>query len=134
MRTAALHQRGTGHREAMASPVWSAWNRSRGTSLGTVGTADSFAARLLGLHRRARPAAEGLWLVPCRGIQTVGMSRAIDAVFLDGGNRVVRVDALLRPGRIIWWVSGARSVLELPGGAVERSRTHIGDVIELVRP
>jgi uncharacterized protein len=116
----------------MRAAAWSAQNRSRGTFLGAVGTADSFVRRMLGLHARETSTRDGLWLVPCRGIQTIGMRRAIDVVFLDAANRVVRVDTGLPPGRIIWWVRRARSVLELPAGAAERSGTQIGDSIELV--
>ena len=47
---------------------------------------------------------------------------AIDAVFVDGGGRVVRVVENLRPWRIVAWARGARDCLELPSGSVGADR------------
>jgi uncharacterized protein len=107
-------------------------NRTRGTFLGVdIKRADRLGARLLGLYRhRSLSLGDGVWLVPCNNIQTVGMHHNIDAVFLDREYRVVRVYTGIKPGRVIWWVPRARSVLEIPAGAVESSETRVGDVIE----
>ena len=107
-------------------------NRTRGTFLGVdIKRADRLRARLLGLYRhRNLSLGDGIWLVPCNNIQTIGMKYSIDVVFLDAEHRVVRVFTHVKPGRVIWWVPGARSAVEVPAGAVESSETRPGDRIE----
>ena len=82
--------------------------------------ADTFFTRLRGLlFRRPLTAGEGLVLIPCSSIHTLGMSYTIDAVFLDADYRIVRVVRSLSPGKAKA-ASGARMVLELAdGGAVD---------------
>jgi uncharacterized protein len=106
-------------------------NRTRGTFLGVdVKRADAFRTRLLGLYRhRHLSLGDGVWLVPCKGVQTIGMRTAIDVVFLDAKQRVVRTYNYVRPGRVIWWVPGAHSALEVPAGAIGSSETRVGDSI-----
>jgi uncharacterized protein len=72
--------------------------------------------RVRGLLGRGRIAPDtGLWLRPCRSIHTVGMRFAIDAVVLDGRDRVVAVRTLT-PGRLLWPRMRARSVVEVVAG------------------
>ena len=79
----------------------------------------TFFGRGLGLmFRRELPAGEGMWITPCNGIHMFFMRFAIDAVFLDRRQRVVRVRAGLRPWRVVPLVLRAHSVLELPAGTV----------------
>lgn len=82
--------------------------------------------RGLGLMFRAALApGEGMWIAPCRGIHTFFMRFPIDAVFLDGRRRVVRLCPGLRPWRVVPIVLGAHGVLELPAGTV----AHLGLVV-----
>lgn len=93
--------------------------------------------RLKGLlGTRGLPEGDGLWIVPCRQVHTVGMRYAIDVVFLDEAGRVVDVVRGLAPGRFSRRVVEATSVLELPAGTVERSGLVPGAqlVIEQPRP
>jgi len=110
-----------------------AMNRERGTTLASrVERADTFLRRLRGL--RGRPALEegaGLWLVPCRGIHTRGMSFPIDALYLDRELRVIAIEQNLSPGRIASVLFRARTVLELPAGTARRTDTRVGDRIEI---
>jgi uncharacterized protein len=77
-------------------------------------------ARLRGLlGRSGLPSGEGLLLRPAGSIHTAFMRFAIDAVFLDGAGRVVKVASALRPWRAAACL-GARSVLELPAGEARR--------------
>lgn len=91
-----------------------------GSVVCTAGRADSFGRRGLGLLGRAglRP-DEGLWIRPCRSIHTMFMRFAIDAVFLDDDNVVVRIAPCVRPFRFAMGGRGARSVIELPAGRAE---------------
>ncbi len=109
-------------------------NRSRATYLGVdIKVAKSFQARMLGLYtHRQLHFGDGVWLVPCNSLQTIGMRCSIDVIFLNIGGRVVRVVEDLRPGRIVWRVPEAHSALEVPAGVVRSSETQVGDQVEFV--
>ena len=64
---------------------------------------------------------EGLWICPCNSIHSLGMAFEFDALFLNGGMRVVALYRRFRKNRLsrIYW--NARGVLELPGGTIERT-------------
>jgi uncharacterized membrane protein (UPF0127 family) len=75
--------------------------------------------RGLGLmFRRSLSSGEGMWIAPCSGIHTFFMRFAIDVVFLDRGQRVVRAYEALGRWRMVPLVIGAHSVVELPAGAL----------------
>ncbi|HEX3267610.1 MAG TPA: DUF192 domain-containing protein [Gaiellaceae bacterium] len=82
--------------------------------------AETMFARLRGLLGRSGLAeGEGMLLRPASSIHTAFMRFAIDAVFVDKENRVVKVAAEIRPWRAAA-CRGARAVLELPAGEAER--------------
>lgn len=96
-----------------------------------VDAAESFFARCRGLlGTRALKPSNGLWISPCRSIHTWGMRYPIDALFIDGDNRL-RHAATYRPWRVSRVVPSARGVLELAAGTLERTGTRIGDRIRL---
>ncbi len=90
-----------------------------------VELADTPRTRRIGLlkHTGLR-ADEGMWIYPSQAIHTFGMRFPIDVVFLDRRRRVKRV---FRLTRFVW---GARSVLELAPGSIERSRIEVGDELD----
>jgi uncharacterized membrane protein (UPF0127 family) len=85
---------------------------------------------LIGRSPEHFPQGSGLWISPCNGIHTMGMRFPIDAVYLDSQKRVLRMYHALVPFRIASLVFKAKSVLELPAGALEITRTQIGDELE----
>ena len=89
--------------------------------------ADTALARMRGLlGRRELPSGEGILLKPASSVHMAFMRFAIDAVFLDGDSRVVKVAADLQP----WRVAGARgskAVLEIPAGEAHRRGLSVGD-------
>jgi uncharacterized membrane protein (UPF0127 family) len=88
-------------------------------------------ARMRGLLGRAGLArGEGLLLRPASSIHMWFMRFPIDAVFLDGDGRVLKVVAGLRPWRLAG-CRGARDVLELPAGAAARTGLAPGDRLVL---
>jgi uncharacterized membrane protein (UPF0127 family) len=89
--------------------------------------ADSPVSRMKGLLGRSelRP-GEGLLLRPASAIHTCFMRFPIDAVFLDGGLRVLGISDELRPWRAASR-RGARAVLELPAGESARRGLEVGD-------
>jgi len=107
-------------------------NRTRGILLGDkVRTADTFLSRLVGLLGTSSIAeGEGLWIVPCRGVHTLGMRVPIDVAFLDAQGVVVGILGGLPPNRFGGLVRGARGALELRSGILAATGTAPGDRIE----
>lgn len=87
-----------------------------------VGLADSWWLRLRGLLGRPRPrAGEGMLLLDCDSVHTVGMRHALDVAFLDREGTVVRVLPSLRPWRVGLGGPSAAHALELPPGRLEET-------------
>ena len=84
-------------------------NRTREMLLGDkVRTASTFFSRFVGMLGTAAIAdGEGLWIVPCRSVHTLGMRYPIDVAFLD-----------------------ARGALELRSGILAATGTVPGDRLE----
>ena len=78
------------------------------------------------LGRRSLPDHEGLLLRPAGSIHTAFMRFPIDAVFVDGGGRVLRVMEAMPPWRTAA-ARGAKAVLELPAGAALAAGLSPGD-------
>jgi uncharacterized membrane protein (UPF0127 family) len=112
-----------------------AFNSTRQTLLATrVKLADTHWSRLRGLlGTSAKQFGEscGLWIVPCHGVHTLGMSYAIDAIYLSPENLVVHAEENLRPWRVAPIRKKAATVLELPAGTILRTGTRQGDQIEI---
>lgn len=82
--------------------------------------AETTRARLRGLlGRNSLASGEGMLLRPAASIHTAFMRFAIDAVFIDRADRVVKVAAAIRPWRAAVCF-GADAVLELPAGEAAR--------------
>lgn len=89
--------------------------------------ADNYFLRLVGLlSRKGLEPGEGLWILPCREIHSIGMRFAFDALFLDRELRVVHAIERMKPFRVSRLVPKARSVLELDAGVIAASGTRIG--------
>ncbi len=90
--------------------------------------ADSWWGRLRGLLRRPPlEAGQGMLLMRCGSIHTVGMAHPIDIAFLDADGRVVRRLERLRPWRVGFGGPTAEHALELPAGRLEETGTAPGD-------
>jgi hypothetical protein len=111
------------------------YNNTRETFVATEATlADSYLRRLVGLLGKTRSWARlgaGLWIKPSRGVHTIGMLFPIDLIFLSKQNEVVGVEEHLRPFRISKVSFKAASVLELPPHTLYRSKTQVGDRLEI---
>lgn len=111
-----------------------ALNVTKGKELaGEVLIADSALKRMKGLlGRRTLDEGHSLWLRPCKGIHTIGMRFAIDAIFLDKRNMVIAIKRNLLPNRFTIVYLRGSSVLELSAGRLAATNTEVGDVIEIV--
>ena len=73
---------------------------------------------------------EGLIFKTNFGIHTFFMKKSIDVLILDQLHMVVSIKKELTPGRIFIWNPKYNLAIELPGGAIERSKTKIGDKLD----
>ena len=113
------------------------YNKTRETFVATEATvADSYVRRLVGLLGKTKRWAQlgrGLWIVPSRGVHTIGMMFPIDVIFLSKEKEVIHVEEHLRPFRISAVSLRAMSVLELPAHTIFRTGTQVGDRLEIAR-
>jgi uncharacterized membrane protein (UPF0127 family) len=108
-------------------------NLSKKTWLATkVRKADNFITRMVGLLKRSHLGPEeALWLMPSKGIHTIGMKFPIDVVFLNKNNQVLGLISGMAPYRVSGVQLRGHSVLELPNGMIKKSHTEVGDQLEI---
>jgi uncharacterized protein len=111
------------------------YNKTRETFVATEATvADDYFRRLIGLFEKTKRWAKlgrGLWIIPSRGVHTIGMLFPIDVLFLNKNKEVIHIEEHMRPFRISKMSLKATSVLELPAHAIYRSGTKVGDSLEI---
>lgn len=85
-----------------------------------VFVADSLLTRLKGLlGRKEFKKGEAIVLKPCNSIHTFFMRFAIDVLFLDNDNKIIKVIPCLKPFRITFIYFKARFAIELPAGTTQ---------------
>ncbi len=120
---------------AVFSSQGQAFNQTRQAYLATsLAVADTHWTRLRGLL--GVPSSDfrngsGLWIVPCRGVHTLGMGFPIDVVYLSDTMTVIHIQGDLQPWRFAPVRTQAASVLELPRRTAAETRTEVGDKIEI---
>ena len=117
-------------------PKGYAFNRTRTTYLATdLVIARTHWSRFRGLMATDSShfsRGQGLWITPSHGIHTFAMRFPIDAVYLDRERLVIHIEEGLKPWRMAAIRVHATSVLELPTGTVEDSRTALGDQVDIL--
>ena len=115
-------------------PVY-VYNKTRETFVATeVTVADGYFSRLIGLLGKTRRWARvgaGLWILPSRGVHTIGMLFPIDLLFLNKQKEVIHLEELVKPFRVSKVSLKAFSVLELPAHTIYRTGTQVGDHMEI---
>ena len=117
-----------------AAVAWvTAFNLTRETTVAErVEVADHGARRRKGLlGRTGLPADEGLWIVPCESVHTIGMEFSIDLIYLDRNHKVRKVVRDVPRWRLSACFS-AHSVIELAAGSVYPTQTCRGDQLEFL--
>jgi uncharacterized membrane protein (UPF0127 family) len=83
--------------------------------------AKTFIKRFKGLmFKKSLQKGEGIVLVPCSSIHTFFMKFSIDVLFLDKKHTVLLQENALPPRKMIGPIKGARYVVELPSGTMEK--------------
>ena len=72
----------------------------------------------------------GLWIIPCRGVHTIGMRMPIDIIFLDTTNKVVDLHSHTLPFRYRFCFK-AHSTLEFHCGFIQQNNIQIGDQLKI---
>lgn len=112
-----------------------AFNRTRQNYLATeLAVANTHWTRLrglLGLSSDDFGNGSGLWIVPCKGVHTLGMNFPIDVIYLDSAMNVIELLSGVKPWRVSPIRRQATSVLELPCHTAIQTKTQIGDTIDV---
>ena len=94
--------------------------------------ANTFFSRLKGLlGTKNLEAGRGLVIRSCSSIHTIGMQYALDVLFLDEKNKVLKIVLNLPPGRLSL-CSHSSYVVELPAGVIEATGTAVGDRLAII--
>lgn len=93
---------------------------------------DSKSRRTGLLQHQALEEGVAMLIAPTNAIHTFFMRFPIDVAFVRKDGRILKVTRVLAPWRIAasW---GAHAVVEMAAGAIGRSGTKAGDVLEVVR-
>ena len=112
------------------------FNRTRESFLGLrVAPADTWRMGLKALSEKSGVTPDdGVWLIPSRGVHTIGMLCAIDLIYLDPANRVLHLVEHLGPFRISPIKSKCASILALRSQAIYSSNTRVGDELLICTP
>lgn len=112
-------------------------NVTRGTTIAEdVRVARSMLARGRGLmFASGLPEGSGMLIDPCGSIHMFFMRFALDVLYVDRNDRVVRAQRGIKPWRIgPLRTRGARYVIELPVGTIDRSQSEVGDQVQINLP
>lgn len=113
----------------MERRTYCVYNQTRECFLSlNVKAADTVFSRLVGLIGRLKLRSdEGIWVVPSRGIHTLGLFFPLDLVYLDEHSKVIHLVEYFPSFRIGPLKTQAESVLELPTHTIYSSHTQPGD-------
>ena len=96
-----------------------------------AGFANTFLTRLKGLlGTKKLDNGKGLVIRPCNSIHTFGMKYAIDVLFLDKHDSIVKTIKEMPAGKFSL-CSSSCYVIELPPGTIEATGTVVGDMVSL---
>jgi uncharacterized protein len=113
----------------MKRRTYCVYNKTRECFLSLeVTAADTIFSRLRGLIGRLKLRSdEGIWVVPSRGIHTLGLLFPLDLIYLDEHHRVIHLVEYFPSFRIAPLKTQAESVLELATHTIYSSQTQSGD-------
>lgn len=96
--------------------------------------ADTFFSRFRGLmFRKSVNDNYALYITPCNQIHMLNMKFAIDVIYTDKSDKVIRIDADVQPWKICKTVRQAENVIELKSFSAEKFNIRPGDIITIVR-
>lgn len=113
----------------MERKTYCVYNQTRECFLSlNVKAADTIFSRLRGFIGRFKLRSdEGIWIVPSRGVHTLGLFFPLDLIYLDENHKVIHLVEYFPSFRIGPLKTQAESVLELPTHTIYSSHTQSGD-------
>jgi hypothetical protein len=94
--------------------------------------ADRMWSRMRGLlGNQGLSSQEGLWIHRCNSIHTFFMNYAIDCVFMDSEMRVKALKKDIQPGKLVFPILGAQSVIEMKSGQIENLGLRLGEQLHV---
>ena len=108
-------------------------NSTRNVTLVSKGrVANNFFTRLRGLVGvKELAAGDGMLIQPCNQVHCMFMSIPIDVLYIGSDQRVLAIDASMRPWAMGRLIRGAKRVLELPAGTAAVTGTVVGDQLTI---
>ena len=92
--------------------------------------ANTWVKRLVGLlGHRSLGDGEAMFFNPGASIHTIGMRFAIDVLYLDSNNKVIKIVQDMKPFRFSFAPKGTCSVLELNSGNIKRTGIYLEDTL-----
>jgi hypothetical protein len=109
-------------------------NKNRNTTLAEDAViAGTPLKRMVGLlDRRQFEQGQALIIKPCNSIHTLFMRFAIDVIFVDSNNKIIKTIRNMQPFRISAIYLNALFTIELPAGTLEKTSTQTGDHIAII--
>lgn len=103
-------------------------NKSKNTVIARNFVKKTFLGKLNGLMGKKTPKA---MIFKTRfGIHTFFLNFPIDVVIVDKNKKIVAVKESLKPNRVLFWNIKYDTVIELPFGSLEKSKTLKGDFLQ----
>lgn len=108
-------------------------NLSNGTEIANnASKADTFFKRFKGLmFTKSLKTGHGLYIQPCRSIHTFFMNYPIDVLYLNESFQIVAMDETMEPKKTGKYYRAANTVLELPAGTIQKTKTSIGHYLSI---
>ncbi|WP_319402591.1 DUF192 domain-containing protein [uncultured Anaeromusa sp.] len=104
-------------------------SRSNQVLVEELQVADTMWKRLRGLlGRKQLEENEGMIIVPCNAVHTIGMAFALDLLFLARDGTVLQLEQDVRPWRMRFCLK-AHAVVELPAGVLQHLPCQIGEQV-----
>lgn len=83
------------------------------------------------LGTKSLPESSGLWIHRCNSIHTFFMNYSIDCVFVDSDLQIKALVRDVKPGRLVPPVWGAKSVIEMKSGSIDRMGLQLGEQLHV---
>ena len=103
-------------------------NKTKNTVIADIFSAKRGFGKIRGLVNKEKP--EAIILTTRFGIHTFLVKFPIDILILDKNKKVISLRKNLKPNRIFLWNPLYNIVVELPSGALEKSKTQVGDILK----
>jgi uncharacterized protein len=98
-----------------------------------IRVADRFWLRCKGLLGYTQDTLHfGLWIIPCRGVHTIGMRMPIDIIFLNTENQIIALHPCTPPFRHRFCFK-AHSTLEFHCGFIQKNNLQIGNQLKVYK-